>query len=191
MVSLHLKYLDVEILYVDKLDVKNLFVKIRTVEKDHIDRWLETLEPIENVDPEVEGIVDRIGGINKRIRRELEATLVEHDLEIGEWHVLSTLRTRGPRSPGKLAAHHEISTGAMTNRLDRLEQAGLVRRRPDPDDRRAVRVELTPKGRRTWHASAATQARKEAMLASALTKREQKELNALLRKLMLALEKRD
>ncbi len=76
----------------------------------------------------------------------------------------------------------------MTSRLDRLEEAGLVRRLPDPDDRRGVVVELTEEGSKAWDQAASIQARKEAFFASALTKAEQQQLNALLRKLMLAFE---
>ena len=60
---------------------------------------------------------------------------------------------------------------------------------PDPNDRRGVKIELTDDGRRVWTESTSAQAQKEILVASALTKREQKELNALLRKLMLAFER--
>jgi DNA-binding MarR family transcriptional regulator len=76
----------------------------------------------------------------------------------------------------------------MTSRLDRLELAGLVRRLPDPGDRRGIVVELTPAGMKAWDQAAGIQGRKEAFFASALTKAEQKKLNDLLRKLMLAFE---
>jgi len=77
----------------------------------------------------------------------------------------------------------------MTNRLDRLEEAGLIRRVRDPDDRRGVKIELTDAGKRVWTDSTSAQARKEALVASALTKREQTQLNSLLRKLMLEFER--
>jgi DNA-binding MarR family transcriptional regulator len=76
----------------------------------------------------------------------------------------------------------------MTNRLDRLEQAGLVRRLPDPDDRRALEVEATDEGRRVYESSVDVQAAKEALIASALDEAEKEQLNALLRRLMLAFE---
>ena len=76
----------------------------------------------------------------------------------------------------------------MTNRIDRLEDAGLVARHRDPDDRRGVRVELTDAGAEAWVESTNTQAIKEKLIASALTKSEQHQLNGLLRKLMLAFE---
>ncbi len=76
----------------------------------------------------------------------------------------------------------------MTSRLDRLEELGFIRRLPDPTDRRGVLVELTDEGRAAWDAAAEVQGRKEAFFASALSPEEQRELNALLRKLMLAFE---
>src|SRR4051812_20943026 len=160
-------------------------------ERDHVDRFLDQLEPIEGLDYEVEGIVNRIAGINRRIKRVSEATLAEFDLTHPEWRVLGTLRNSGPRKAGVLARYLELSTGAMTSRLDGLEEQGLVRRVADPDDRRSVIVELTDEGRAKYEQTVSLQGRKEAFFASALTAAEQKRLNALLRKLMLALEKLD
>ena len=77
----------------------------------------------------------------------------------------------------------------MTSRLDKLEHADLVRRLPDPDDRRGIQVELTEKGLETWRKSVGVQARKEALIASALGEDEKEQLNALLRRLMLAFER--
>jgi len=91
-------------------------------------------------------------------------------------------------SPGDLAADLELSSGAMTSRLDRLRAVRLHPRLPDPEDRRGVVVELTPEGMAAWDKAAGIQGRKEAFFASALTKAEQQQLNALLRKLMLAFE---
>ncbi len=161
--------------------------------RDHIDRLVERLEPLKHVDIdlEVEGIVDRISGINKRIKRGMEATLAEHDLSHPDWQVLTTLRlwrADHRSSPGELAADLEVSSGAMTSRLDRLEEAGYLRRLPDPDDRRGIVVELTPEGTAAWDEAASVQGRREAFFASALTPTEQHQLNGLLRKLMLAFE---
>jgi DNA-binding MarR family transcriptional regulator len=94
------------------------------------------------------------------------------------------------RSAGDLARIADLSSGAMTNRLDQLEQAGLVKRLADPDDRRGVLVELTPKGLRLHREAIGVQAEKEAMLAEALTDRETTQLNDLLRRVMLVLEER-
>ena len=162
---------------------------------DHVDAWLDEVrsELPPDLDLTVEGVVDRIIGISRRIQRLLDETLSAYGLSHGEWKVLTSLRWAGPshrRSAGDLARIADLSSGAMTNRLDRLEEARLVRRRPDPDDRRGVLVELTDKGRRLWEKAVGTQAEKEALLAAALTKRELEQLNGLLRRVMLEFEDR-
>ena len=157
---------------------------------DHVDRFLERLEGIPDLDYEVEGIVERLSKLSRSFHRSLEATLAEHELMLGEWRVLRSLRFAGdePCSPGDLSADLDLSSGAMTSRLDKLERRGLIRRLPDPNDRRGVLLELTDAGDRAWTDSTNAQARKEALLAGALTKAEQKQLNGLLRKLVLEFE---
>jgi DNA-binding MarR family transcriptional regulator len=168
---------------------------VRTgAEQDHIDVLLEEIaEQLPDIDFVVEGITTRIGGLSKRFQRSMDETLAEVDLNWGEFKLLSSLHrsTDRRRSPGKLAAEVELSSGAMTNRLDRLESAGFVRRRPDPDDRRGVQVELTAAGAQAFERAVDLQAAKEAHVASALSDREKEQLNVLLRKLMLEFERRD
>src|SRR5579862_456692 len=168
----------------------------REMDRDRIDHFLEHLVGIPDLDYEVEGIVDRINSLQKKVRRELEQTLAEHGLTWAEWKVLGSLwhaHNEIPHcsSPGELAAELELSSGAMTSRIDKLERAGLVRRRPDPDDRRGVKVELTDAGSRAWLESTNAQAIKEARVARALTKAEQEQLNTLLRKLMVEFEREE
>jgi DNA-binding MarR family transcriptional regulator len=165
--------------------------KPEVVETDHIDRFLAGLE-LPGIDLTVEGIVDRIMGISRRIKRSMDETLSGFDLTWGEWTVLGTLRHEDSHqaSPGDLARKHELSSGAMTNRLDRLEAAGFVRRIPNPDDRRGIVVELTDEGKRVWRESVDVQAQKEALItAAALDARERDQLNSHLRRLMLAFER--
>jgi DNA-binding MarR family transcriptional regulator len=162
-------------------------------ERDHVDRFLEQLVGLghPDIDLEVEGIVDRIGGLNRRLKKGMEVVVAEHGLTLPDWHVMSRLRlSRADHrsSPGELAAELELSSGAMTSRLDRLEEQGFVRRLPDPKDRRGIVVELTPEGKAAWDRTAGIAGRREAFFASALTKAEQRQLNQLLRKLMLAFE---
>jgi DNA-binding MarR family transcriptional regulator len=163
---------------------------------DHVDRFLEQFKgefPAE-VDLEVEGIVDRIYGINRRLRRALDETLAEYGLDVGAYKVLSTLRWAGApyrRSAGELAKRSDLSSGAMTNRLDQLEKAGLVRRLPDPGDRRGVLVEPTDKGKELWERAIGVQARKEQLIAAALDEGERQQLNTLLRRVMRAFEERE
>ena len=206
--SLEIKYLDVELLDVERIPQRSLDVKILLMEHsqqmakqakiaetaevtDHVDRFLAGLD-LPGIDLTVEGIVDRIMGIGRRIKRSMDETLSGFDLTWGEWTVLGTLRHEESQraSPGELARKHELSSGAMTNRLDRLEEAGFVRRIPNPDDRRGVVVELTDEGRRVWHESVHVQAEKEALItAAALDGAERDELNNYLRRLMLAFER--
>jgi DNA-binding MarR family transcriptional regulator len=164
-------------------------------EQDHVDAFLSRIQlAFPDLDLEVEGIVDRIGGIHRRINRMLDETLAEFGLDMGEYKVLNSLTQIGTphrSTPGRLAKRMELSSGAMTNRLDRLEEAGLVRRLPDPDDRRSVVVELTDHGRETTKKAIGVQAQKEALMAAALAPREQKQLNGLLRKVMIEFERRE
>jgi DNA-binding MarR family transcriptional regulator len=163
-------------------------------EQDHVDRWLAEHELPRAVDLEVEGIVDRINGLRRRLNRMLDETLAEFGLSVGEWNVLTHLQLDGPphrKSVGQLSKWAELSSGAMTNRLDRLEQASFVRRVPDPDDRRGVLVELTDDGRRAWEQSVSAQAEKESLVAAALNATEKRQLNALLRRLMREFERRE
>ena len=158
----------------------------RPRERDHVDRFLEEIrgELPEAMDLVVEGIVDRIQGINWRLRKLLDETLEPYGLASGDWRVLSALRWAGEpyrRSAGELARNADLSSGAMTNRLDQLEKAGFVKRRRDPADGRGVLVELTAKGLRLHREAVDVQAEKEALLARALTPREKARLESLLR----------
>jgi DNA-binding MarR family transcriptional regulator len=168
----------------------------KTVERDHVDAFLEQIrdELPPDLDLSVEAAVDRIMGLSRRIKRMMEETLAERDLTWGEWKLLGVLLHQGApyrASPGKLAEDLDLSSGAMTNRIDRLEAAGLIRRLPDPKDRRGVQVELTAAGDKVYRQSTAAQARKEALIASALNEREREQLNALLRRVMIAFEARE
>lgn len=160
---------------------------------DTVDRMLEVWKhELPELDLATEGIVERIQKLNKHLDRAMNETLAEFGLDRGEWRLLGALRRSGPpyrRSPGHLADDLGLSSGAMTNRLDRLEEAGLLRRLPDPGDRRALKVELTEAGWQAWQDSTGAQAQKEALVASALDQSEKESLNGLLRRLMLEFER--
>ena len=164
-------------------------------EQDHVDAFLSRIGlTYPGLDLEVEGIVDRIGGINRRIHRTLDETLAEFGLDMGDYKVLNHLSQLGPphrSTPGRLAKRMDLSSGTMTSRLDRMEEADLIRRLPDPDDRRSIVVETTDHGRETILRAIGVQAEKEALFAAALTPGEKKQLNGLLRKLMLEFERRE
>ena len=96
-----------------------------------------------------EGIIERIGIFNYDIRLGMDETLREYELDQRAFSLIGKLRRIGApyrASAGKLAADMRLSSGAMTNRLDRLEAAGLIRRLPDPHDRRGTIVEPTELG---------------------------------------------
>src|ERR1700755_141099 len=86
--------------------------------QDHVDRRLEELRggDLPDLDIDVEGIVERIQGIEKRLRVVMDETLDEHGLSYGEWRLLCSLRRKPDRTstPGELAAKLELSSGAMT-----------------------------------------------------------------------------
>ena len=167
----------------------------KSAQRDHVDRFLETINFVfPELDLEVEGIVDRIGGISRRLNRTMDETLGEFGLDTAEHKALSALAQAGPpyrSTPGQLGRRMDLSSGAMTNRLDRMEEAGLIRRLPDPDDRRKVVVELTDHGRETYRSAVGAQAQKEALFAAALSDREKAQLNRLLRLLMIEFERRE
>lgn len=162
--------------------------------RDSIDDFVERACKIfPRLDPEVEGVVDRVCKLSKRFDTILEHGADVFDLNKGEYKLLVTLRQHNDdftMSPGELGESLLLSSGAMTNRLDRLESAGLVTREPDPDDRRALIVRLTPAGVRKIDEAVNAGIDHEIAVMSVLSPAEQKRLNALLRKLVLSFERR-
>src|SRR4051812_30552733 len=145
------------------------------------------------IDREVEGIIDRSAAVQKHLGRIFEETLDSRGLNPGEYKMLLRLATRSDEhqiSAGELSRLLMLSSGAMTNRLDRMEKAGLVRRVPDPRDRRGVLIELTPKGLDLIDETVTTQAGYEADSLSVLSGKERTQLNQLLRKVLTSLEAR-
>lgn len=133
-----------------------------------------------------------------RLGRYLDRTVADHlapfGLHEGEVNVLAALRRSGPPyvlTPTALYRSLLVSSGAMTNRLDRLEQAGLLERTPDPDDRRRVRVGLTAAGRELVDAAFADYLRALAELFTDLDADRAVEVADVLREVLLPLEARD
>lgn len=161
------------------------------VEHDDLDDSLTVwAREIPDLDPLTEGIVERIQILAKGFDRLLDETLAASGLDRRAFHVLGKLRSGGPpyqRSAGALATHMRLSSGAMTNRLDRMEAAGLIRRLPDPSDRRGTLIEPTALGHETWDRTVGTQAIREAQIASVLDAGSRTELHDLLRTLMRVL----
>jgi DNA-binding MarR family transcriptional regulator len=139
------------------------------------------------IEAEVEGIVVRIDKIDRLIDKTATANLARFDLTHEEFKVLISLHD-GPKTHGSLSRELVVSTGAMTNRLDKMERTGLVARKPDPSDRRGVLLELTDEGRHRLDDYIALAGRRERELLSALAGDEKRELNRLLRKLLASLQ---
>lgn len=157
----------------------------RDVVDDILDQWSEERPELETSSL---GVVVRVMSLNRAFLRQAAEALEPLDLEVFEYDVLSALRRQGrpyALPATGLAEETGLSSGAMTNRIDKLEARGLVRRRPDKSDRRAVIVSLTPEGRRAI--DDAIQARLDAADDSlqGLSRKERNDLAALLRKVRL------
>lgn len=153
---------------------------------DKLDVWVRE---IPDLDRTTEGIMERIQILAWNLNQSMEDTLAKTGLDRREFSLLGKLRAYGPpyrTSAGKLATDLMLSSGAMTNRLDRMEAAGLIRRLPDPNDRRGTLVEPTQLGIAMWDKAVGVQARREVLLSQVLTKLEREKLHDLLRDLMLA-----
>jgi len=140
------------------------------------------------------GVIGRISRVARHFELSIEERLANYGLNMPAFYVLAALRRSGhpyQLSPTKLYNSLLISSGAMTNRIDRLEAAGLVRRVPDPSDGRAVLVGLTLKGRRLIDFAIQGHNENERSLLSRLTAQEADELAALLRRLLMSAEARD
>jgi DNA-binding MarR family transcriptional regulator len=117
--------------------------------------------------------------------------LAGRELRTGWFDLLAALRRAGEPfelNPSQLMSATMLSSGGMTKRLDRLEHAGLVERRPDPSDRRGTLVRLTPRGLASIDEALPAHLENEERLLTRLTSAERGRLNALLRKLLLDLE---
>ena len=136
-------------------------------------------------------MLSRVSRLARHLDRARRAAFAEHDLETWEFDVLTALRRAGEpyeMSPGALLRATLVTSGTMTNRIDRLAAAGLVRRRPDPEDRRGVLVSLTEPGG-TVDDAFADLLRRERDLLAGLREREQQA--GLLRTLLVPFDATD
>ena len=109
-----------------------------------------------DVDVSAMQVLSRVSRLARHLDRARKQAFAAHDLETWEFDVLAALRRSGrpyDLTPGRLVAETLVTSGTMTNRVDRLAARGLVERRPDPDDRRGVLVSLTASGRRAVDAA--------------------------------------
>ena len=161
-------------------------------EQDHMDAILAQWK---RERPELD--VAALGTMGRLLRgaqladAELGRGLAQHGLQPGWFDLLAALRRAGrpfELSPTQLMATTMLSSGGMTKRLDRLEDAGLVERRADPSDRRGTLVGLTKQGRELVDAALVTHVGNEERLLKALSASERRALDELLRKLLVDLE---
>ncbi len=132
-------------------------------------------------------VLSRVSRLARHLDRARRAAFAVHDLEAWEFDVLSALRRHGPPyqlSPGALLRATLVTSGTMTNRIDRLAEAGLVTRHPDPADKRGVLVQLTERGRAVADAALAGLLEHERQLLSGLNPHQQEQLAGLLRTLL-------
>src|SRR4051812_38569880 len=136
------------------------------------------------------GGVGRISRLARELEQRLEPVYREQGLEPGWYDVLATLRRIGPPfqlRPSEFSGQLMLTSSGTTKRLDRLEQAGLVARTPDPQDRRGVVITLTEAGRRLVESASGAHMANEHRLLAALTAADRERLAELLRKLQLGL----
>ena len=136
-------------------------------------------------------VVARVGRLARFLDTALDEGFAEHGLSRDAFDVLAALRRSGhphELSPSDLYGRLMRTSGAVTNRLHRLESAGLVARTPGPRDGRGRRVRLTARGHRLADAAAAPHLDNERRLLGALSSDEQRTLALLLKKLLLSME---
>jgi len=133
-------------------------------------------------------VLSRVSRLARHLDRARRAAFAAHGLEIWEFDVLSALRRQGPPfqlSPGALLRATLVTSGTMTNRIDRLAAAGLVSRRRDQEDKRGVLVQLTGAGLRAVDAAMSDLLARERALLTGLAPTQQAELATLLRVLLV------
>lgn len=161
-------------------------------EQDEVDRLVSAWRH-ERPDLDIEPlhILSRVTRLARHLdiaRREAFAT---HDLETGEFDVLAALRRSGNPyvlSPSVLLAQTLVTSGTMTNRIDRLESKGLVERMPDPRDGRGVLVKLTSAGKKTVDLALTDLLDRERMLLDQVAPAQREALTKVLREIVLPLD---
>jgi DNA-binding MarR family transcriptional regulator len=155
---------------------------------DEVDRLVAAWRA-ERPDLDVEPleIFSRVSRLARHLDRARRGVFARHGLGAWEFDVLTALRRAGhpyELSPGQLLRATLVTSGTMTNRIDRLEAAGLVQRQPDPRDKRGVLVRLTDAGRGRVDTALADLLDRERRLLATLGHTERRALAALLRTLL-------
>jgi DNA-binding MarR family transcriptional regulator len=136
-------------------------------------------------------VFSRVSRLARRLDLDRAQAFAQHDLEGWEFDVLSALRRAGAPyelSPGQLVRQTLVTSGTMTNRVDRLEKRELVARSPSPSDRRGVIVRLTATGQQTVDAAMADLLERERSLLTELPRDDRDVLAAMLRRLLAPFE---
>ena len=144
-----------------------------------------------DLDVTTTGILGRISRIAALVDQAMDRVLEPHGLTGGDFVVLAALRRSGMPyrlTPTALTRSMMVSSGGTTKRLDRLEARGLIRRDPDPSDRRGTLVTLTHAGLATINTVASEHVQNEQRLLATLSPDQRNTLTRLLRELLLALE---
>ena len=156
--------------------------------RDEVDNIVEAWRR-ERPDLDVEPmeVLSRISRLARHLDRLRAGAFSAHDLESWEFDVLAALRRSGPPyrlSPGQLLRETLVTSGTMTNRVDRLAERGLVMRQDHPNDRRGVLVELTDAGSNVVDAAFAELMSAERQITAALDVADHDQLTRSLRLLL-------
>lgn len=161
--------------------------RLATVQPDRIQTLVaQWRQERPELDAEAMTLVARILTVAALVSRRIEALAKAHQMTSAEGDVLFTLRRAGEPytlSPTMLAQSLLVSSGTMTNRLDRLERRALIKREANPLDRRAVDIVLTRKGLRLVDETITEHVARETEMLAGLTSTERGRLDAILRKL--------
>ena len=144
-----------------------------------------------DLDVEPLQVLSRVFRLARHLDRARRAAFAGRGLQPWEFDVLAALRRQGPPyqlSPGELLRITLVTSGTMTNRIKRLEEAGLVGRRQDPQDKRGVLVTLTPEGTTRVDSALADLLTSERALLLPISARSRRTLAGLLRDLLAPLD---
>ncbi|MDN5893447.1 MAG: MarR family transcriptional regulator [Nocardioides sp.] len=150
-----------------------------------VDAWTRERSDLDLTPIEV---FSRISRLARHLDLARRTAFADHHIELWEFDVLAALRRAGGSyelSPGRLIRETLVTSGTMTNRIDRLTARGLVERLPDPNDRRGVLVKLTPEGREAVDGAFSALVDAERDLLADLPASDRTQLAALLRTLMI------
>jgi DNA-binding MarR family transcriptional regulator len=162
--------------------------------RDEVDRLVEAWRQ-ERPDLDVEplAVLSRVTRLARHLDRVRRQAFAAHGLDTAEFDVLAALRRSGAPyelTPGQLVGQTLVSSGTMTHRIDKLEARGLVRRRPDADDGRVVRVRLAARGRDRVDAALTDLLADERALLGGLSDRQRATLANLLRTVVAPFDER-